>query len=112
MDDNNKYNCDRCNFKSETKLRWEAHIKTELHLTGQRKKRSDYKEPFKCNDCEYETKNVTMLKIHKLNKHSTKEERKEGFPHYCKNCNYGSFTKSSYDLHILTSKHKHFETLS
>ena len=47
METNNKeykYNCEKCNFKCNTKARWEAHITTELHKTGQRKKRSDFKE--------------------------------------------------------------------
>ena len=30
---NNKYNCEKCNFTCNTKARWEAHIKTELHKT-------------------------------------------------------------------------------
>jgi len=57
--------------------RWEAHIKTELHKTGQRKLRSDYKEPYKCDKCDYESKNITTMKIHKLNKHLTKEDREK-----------------------------------
>ena len=102
-----KYNCDKCNFKCNTKARWEAHIDTELHKTGQRKKRSDFKEPFKCDDCDYTTKNITTMKIHKLNKHSTKEERSKQFTLYCKYCDYGSFSKDSLEIHNNTEKHKH-----
>jgi hypothetical protein len=51
----NRYICEKCKFKCDTKARWDAHVNTELHKTGQRKKRSDYKVPFKCDYCEYET---------------------------------------------------------
>jgi len=105
---NNKYNCDKCNFNCNTKARWEAHINTELHKTGQRKKRSDFKDPFKCEDCEYTTKNISIMKIHKLNKHSPKEEREKEFKHYCKFCDYGSFSLDSFNLHINTIKHKYY----
>lgn len=104
----NKYICEKCNFKCNTKARWEAHINTELHKTGQRKLRSDYKEPYKCEKCDYETKNITTMKIHKLNKHSTKEDREKEFTHYCKCCDYGSFSKDSFDIHNDTEKHKHY----
>ena len=73
----NKYVCDKCNFKCNTKARWDAHINTELHKTGQRKLRSDYKEPYKCDKCDYKHKNITNYKIHILNNHSSKEERKK-----------------------------------
>jgi len=47
----NKYICEKCNFKCNTKARWEAHLNTTLHQTGIKKKRSDYKEPIKCDYC-------------------------------------------------------------
>ncbi|QKF94506.1 zinc finger C2H2-type protein [Fadolivirus algeromassiliense] len=101
-----KYVCDKCNFKCNTKARWENHIKTELHKTGTRKKRKDYKQPMKCEYCEYETKNITTLKIHKLNKHSTNEDREKGFTYYCKPCDFGSFSEDSMKIHNDTNKHK------
>ena len=107
----NKYDCEKCNFKCNTKARWEAHINTELHKTGQRKKRNDYKEPFKCDNCDYETKNIVMMKIHKLNKHSNPKDREKEFKYYCKWCDYGSFSKDSYDKHTDTIKHKYFISL-
>ncbi len=51
MENNNKYNCEKCIFSCDTKARWEAHIKTSLHINGVKKKRSDYKNPFKCEIC-------------------------------------------------------------
>jgi hypothetical protein len=41
------------------------------------------------------------MKIHKLNKHLTKEDRQIEFTHYCKCCDYGSFSKDSFNIHIL-----------
>ena len=107
MDDTKNKHCNKCNktFTSNTHLR--IHYNTDLHKTGQRKKRSDFKDPFKCEDCDYTTKNITTMKIHKLNKHSTKEERSKQFTFYCKYCDYGSFSKDSLEIHNNTEKHKH-----
>jgi hypothetical protein len=102
----NNYICEKCNFKTNIKARWEKHIDTELHKTGIRKKRSDCKDPLKCESCEYETKNKTTLLKHKLNNHSTKEERSEKFKYYCKFCDYGTFSIDSFDIHNNTDKHK------
>ena len=52
------------------------------------------------------------MKIHKLNKHLTKEDREKEFIHYCKYCDYGSFSKDSFDIHNNTEKHKHYLSLS
>ena len=105
---NLKYVCEKCSFKCNTKARWENHIKTELHKTGVRKKRSDYKEPIKCEQCLYKTKNLTTLKIHKLNHHSAKEDRETNFTYYCKLCDFGSFSSDSMDIHNNTKKHQHY----
>ena len=43
-----KFVCDNCDYKCNYESQWINHSNTELHLTGIRKKRSDYKEPFKC----------------------------------------------------------------
>jgi hypothetical protein len=107
----NRYICEKCKFKCDTKARWDAHVNTELHKTGQRKKRSDYKVPFKCDYCEYETKNNVIIKIHKLNKHSNKEDREKEFTYYCKCCDYGSFSCDMYNKHISTIKHKYYIAL-
>ena len=109
--DNNKYNCINCNFKCNTKARWDAHINTELHKTGQRKKRSDTKEPYKCEHCEYKSKNLTTFKMHKLNYHSSVEEKEKEFKYYCKECDYGCFYEEAINKHNNTIKHKYNMTL-
>ena len=77
-----------------------------LHKTGQRKLRCDYKEPYKCDKCEYKHKNIVNYKIHLLNYHSTKEERKKEYTYYCELCDFGSFCENQLNKHNDTSKHK------
>lgn len=101
-----KYECEKCRFKCKTKAHWEAHIKTSLHITGERKKRSDTKEPFKCDKCEYKTKNKTILKQHILNEHECIEVREKEFKHYCKECDLGTFSLEIYKNHMDSDKHK------
>jgi hypothetical protein len=72
-----KFICEQCNYKCKYESEWLKHINTELHKTGKRKERIDKKEPLKCFNCEYETKNKTTILQHILNEHSTLEERKK-----------------------------------
>ena len=106
MDKQFKYICEKCDFKVNTKARWEAHIKSELHLTGQRKKRSDYKEDTKCEKCDYKTRNIVTMKKHILNKHASLEEREKEFKYYCKICDFGTFSKDTIEVHNESEKHK------
>ncbi len=101
-----KFVCDSCKFKCNSVSHWNIHIETELHKTGKRKKRCDYKEPFKCNECDYITKNNTTLKKHILNEHADKEKRKSDFRFYCKYCDFGTFSQDTMNIHNETKKHK------
>jgi hypothetical protein len=101
----NKYICEKCNYKTNITSRWNAHILTELHITGIKKRRSDYLEPMKCEFCDYISKNKTILKTHILNNHKTQEDRKKEFKHYCEICDFGSFTINSLNIHNQTQKH-------
>lgn len=105
---NKKYECKKCNFSCDFNSQWQKHIETELHKTGFKKKRSDIKELYKCTDCMYETKNVTMFTQHKLVKHGTKEERKQKCKYYCEYCDMGTFSKVMYETHINSNKHKKY----
>ncbi len=100
-----KYLCEKCNFKANIKSRWENHIKTELHKTGDKKKRSDYKEPHICNNCDFTSKNITNLKQHYLNLHGSLKERETEFKFYCKLCDYGTFSIDLFNKHNNTDKH-------
>ena len=109
MEDNKKeykYNCDKCNYHCNAESQWIIHTNSEKHKTGKKKQRSDYKEPYQCEKCEYKTKNKTTMKQHKLNEHATKEEREEGFKYYCKICDYGTFSIDLYNGHKGSKKHK------
>ena len=44
------------------------------------------------------------MKLHYLNHHSNKEERKNEFKYYCEPCDFGHFTKALYKAH-LEAKH-------
>lgn len=101
-----KYICDKCDYKCNFISQWNNHIKTDLHKTGKRKTRTDKKEVGKCNKCDYITNNHTTMLKHILNKHSTIEERKQKFKFYCELCDFGSFSKDTFDIHINSDKHK------
>lgn len=101
-----KFNCDKCNYRTKHESHWKIHIETELHKTGRRKKRSDIKEEYKCEQCEFKSKNVYNMKQHKLNEHSEKQERKKEFKYYCEYCDIGTFSEEIYEKHIKTQKHQ------
>jgi hypothetical protein len=42
---------------------------------------------------------------HKLNEHSSNEQREKEFKYYCKNCNYGSISIDLFNKHLNTNKH-------
>ena len=103
---NLKYICEKCSYQTNLKLSYERHLKSVLHVTGQRKIRSDKKDTiYKCNICNYSSKNEYNYKTHQLNNHLSKEERKKQFSYYCEKCDFGCFTNSSYNIHIETKKH-------
>lgn len=109
MEENkDKYNCIKCGFKCKYESQWKKHIETELHKTGIKKKRSDIKEPNKCNKCLYETKNIVTFRQHILTIHGTKEQREKEFKFYCKICDLGSFSKDIFENHNKSEKHIKF----
>ena len=61
---------------------------------------------YKCSECDYETTKNNNYLTHKLNNHSTKEERKDKFKYYCDCCDFGVFVKSMMDTHLNTNKHQ------
>ena len=106
-----KYNCEQCNFNCDTESKWNIHKNTVKHKTGERKKRSDTKDPYECEDCDYKTKNKTTLKQHILNEHSDKNKRESEFRYYCKLCDYGTFSVDLYNFHKSCRKHKKNEKI-
>lgn len=103
-----KYICEKCNYKCNFISQWNNHCNTEFHKIGKRKTRTDKKEVGKCKNCDYNTTNYTNMLKHILNKHSTREERKEKFKYYCELCDFGSFSKDTIEVHNNSEKHKTF----
>ena len=71
MEKEYNYKCEKCDYKTKYKSSYDKHNKSILHLTGERKKRSDKKEN-KCDECKYIFSSQKALKEHKLNKHSSR----------------------------------------
>ena len=103
-----KHICEKCDYKCNFDSQWKIHCDTELHKTGKRKKRTDYREIEKCKDCDYITKNHTTMKKHYLNEHASIEEREKEFKFYCKLCDFGTFSKDTMNTHNETEKHKKY----
>jgi hypothetical protein len=102
-----KFFCDKCNYGTDIKYSLLQHNETILHKTGERGKEFiKEKEIYKCNICDYESNNKNNYLTHKLNNHSTKEEREKEFTYYCKFCDFGVFTESSMKTHNESIRHK------
>lgn len=101
------YHCQQCNYKTARKGDYNKHCKSVLHLTGQRKKRTDnMQQNYNCAYCEYKTINKLNYNQHLLNKHSSNEKKKIGFKYFCEKCNFGINTENLYKKHCETKKHK------
>lgn len=62
---------------------------------------------YKCEKCNKSFRcQKTAYKFHMLSYHSTFEERKAGFPHFCELCDVGMFNINEFDKHLKTNKHK------
>jgi hypothetical protein len=94
--------CEKCNKTFYSQAHWKRHISTTKHKTGFR---SDKKEDYKCDKCNYQTKYISNFKLHNLNNHSSKKEREKNFPYYCKACDYGCLDEKLMNNHFLTLKH-------
>ena len=103
-----KHVCEKCNYRCNFESQWIKHCETELHKTGKRKKRTDYREIEKCKKCDYITKNHTTMKKHYLNEHTNKEELEKEFKLYCKLCDFGTFSKNTINIHNNIEKHKKY----
>jgi len=102
-----KYFCEKCNYGTNIRYSLIQHNNTVLHKIGFIKKtKLKDKEQYNCDKCDYNTMNKNNFITHKLNNHSTKEERKKEFKYYCEICDFGVFTESSFEKHKETLRHK------
>jgi len=99
-----KYYCDKCKYGTNILPSYEKHLNTILHATGKRKERCD-KKIYECDRCNYKTKLKYNYIGHKLNNHSTKEEKTINYKFYCEKCDYGNNYKVAYEKHIQSKKH-------
>jgi hypothetical protein len=101
-----KYNCETCDFHTNTKQMYERHLETKKHKSDGIITRSDKKYPDKCEKCNYiPTSNRSHIQ-HMLIYHSTKEEKKEKFKHYCEKCDFGNYSSKTFNEHLNSEKHK------
>ena len=63
---------------------------------------------YKCENCEYASKNHWNLKMHNLSSHSTKEERSKQ-KYYCDKCDNVFFCSAYYNKHINGKRHKNMQ---
>jgi len=103
-ENNSKFKCEECNYKTNYKSSYDKHLRSVLHQTGERKIRSDKKNK-NCNICEYSCSTEKNLKSHKLIYHLTKDDRKEKFKYYCEKCDYGNDCNILYKKHLESKKH-------
>jgi hypothetical protein len=102
-----KYYCEKCNYGTKLKHSFLQHNESAVHLTGMHGGIPlIVREEYKCEQCDFNTNNKNNYMTHKLNNHSTKEERTLGFKYYCETCDFGVFTESSYNKHTQTVRHK------
>jgi hypothetical protein len=99
-----KFFCQKCNYGTNIRNSLIQHNETNFHKTGL-KKRKDEKINYKCELCEYKNINKNNYLTHKLNNHSTIEERNIKFKYYCNKCDFGVFSESSFKLHKDSVRH-------
>jgi len=95
-----KFTCECCNFKCNYNSGWLDHLSSNKHL------RQGKPTTYICNfgDCNHVSLTHWNLKIHKINNHSTKEER-ELSKYYCKDCDQVFFSPLYFDKHNNGKKH-------
>jgi hypothetical protein len=94
-----QYNCQKCDVSFQFKYQLERHNNSKKHIGN--------KVAYHCGrgSCDYHTINKTNFKMHMLNNHSTVKQKMEGFPYYCKTCDIGCGSVSTYDKHMQSKKH-------
>lgn len=102
-----KYNCEECDYRCKYESLWDQHMSSKKHNKQDRKQRSDKIYNSKCSMCNYETNNHTNMKVHKLTKHSSPEQRSKEFKFYCHKCDFGTFIEILYSRHLETKKHQY-----
>lgn len=93
------YECINCKYSTKKLSEWNRHCTFKKHLAGGRQTK------FECDECDHEGSNAWNLKVHKINNHSTKEERAQQ-KHYCADCDMVFFGPLEKIKHMEKKKHK------
>jgi len=105
-----KYFCEKCQYGTNIKNSIERHNESNYHKTGiKTRKEKENKVSYECKECKenkYITDNKSNYVLHKLNNHSTKEERKKEFKYYCELCDFGVFAETIFNIHKESKVHK------
>ncbi len=100
-----KYECIKCNYLTNYKSSYDKHLISSIHITGEKKIRSDKKDN-KCEICYEIFASQQSLKDHKINKHTDIKSKKEKYKYYCESCLIGTNTESIHKKHIESKKHQ------
>ena len=101
-DDVSKYYCKTCDYHCKYPAHWKQHCDSKKHKNGGQREKRDKTFTGKCSECNFITTQTTNLQLHYLNHHANKEARKKGFKYYCESCDYGSFVRRLYQIHLDT----------
>jgi hypothetical protein len=107
--EDNPYYCEICKYTAKTRGNLMQHFNTIKHRGGGKNPMSKTnKKDFgpNCKYCAYTTNIVSAMAVHVLTNHSTSEERKARFTHYCDQCDVGTFSTKLHARHCETKKHK------
>lgn len=104
--ENKKYKCMTCNFSCEYLAHWNEHLETKKHKNNGKRVRGDGPKNTLCDICNYNASCNKNLKLHKLLRHGTPDERKKELKYYCDKCDFGTEIKILFERHLETEKHK------
>jgi hypothetical protein len=105
-EDENKYFCEKCNYRCKFKSLFIKHTKSIAHIGENNEIPNDLASSvLSCDKCNFKTFYSQNFKNHKLNNHSSFEERKKEFPFFCEVCNIGFFSKILLNNHNSSKKH-------
>lgn len=96
-----EFHCECCNFTTKKPSDWNRHTNSDKHA------RNGQKKIHKCTDCEHTTHSAWNMKMHKLSKHSTKQER-EKQKYYCSICDVVFMSPLFLKSHLGGIHHKNY----
>ncbi len=90
--------CETCNYKTLKPSDWLKHINSQKH------QRKGEKKPTNCDKCDYVSTTHWNVKIHKLQNHSSAEEKSK-HKFYCADCDTICLCSAYFKKHMEGKKH-------